>query len=432
MRQKKRVINFILAVVCCVCLFLGSGVVSSAAEPAGGTFEYNGNTYIYDYLNYFHTGLSYVSYSENVFSCVVGYGNTIQVYSIGLNSYTCSDKNFTWQSVEFAVDDNTLYAFETNMSFGTIEGCNVNWVSNNADVQGVLHAFSDYFLNVVYPELTEFKPDFRNYYHEDTDRWIKDLRAGVEDNVLYATWNGLDGKGLHVLEGYENIFVKFNLQFIDDKGTSSIADDEYTSMYDFYTELSKNEFSIELDSFDVPEGYRLWAMYAAPYWYFNDDVNSTMFKGKLSYMFFDENGASDYPLIKDTEDIYNPLDPNLSNWNAITNFTGDYFYNMGNVMNDTFNNWDGSNMGNDNERLNNSLSSFVQEEDAIFDSISNRLNGFEFDNYLSFGDKVTAGISFGSMLINKFFEVSGDFTILFVVGCVMVFVSIVVGIWRFK
>lgn len=477
MIQKKRVINYILFVVCCLCVFFGSGMKSRAVPQEkfvyrtideyheGGlnaaltfttedslSYSSDNMTEIKSFVFHVNGGNDYYAwiYSEEKYEvtyCVYKYkyypDGTLrsveydQTLSVAGNPITLSDGSiiYTYGNC-FPVSKGFNNSYEKSEILFYSNLYNVSEFSNNG-----ISALNEVLVSRIKPEIEievpepeepEFVPDFDNYYHEDTDRWLNDLRASVEDGTLYATWDGLAGEGLHVLEGYQNMYVQFHLQFIDDKGTSSIADDEYTTLYDFYTELELNEFSVELSDFDVPEGYRLWVMYAEPYWYFNDDVNSTMFKGKLSYLFFDENGVSDKPLIKDTGDIYNPLDPNLSNWNAITNFTGDYFYNMGNVMNQTFNNWDSSGMNASNDKLNNSLQGFSQQEDVIFNQVSNNLSGFEFDNYLSFGDKVTNGISFGAGLINKFFEVSDDLTILFVVGCVMVFVFIVVGIWRFS
>lgn len=437
MKQKRRVINFILTLVCCLCVFLGSGVESRAEEefvPRSGTFEVDGKEFHYYYIT------DFVSYNngqlqntwhrdEPVYFIYYKSGSTNVWAAVSFNNSSMLRGGKTYIEPSFR---NGLYMFFSTGSNQTtdfpIEDSENNNIYYLVD-QFISYMKSDDFNDLLTPP---WEPDFNHYYHEDTDRWLNDLRAQVEDNTLYATWDGLAGIGLHVLEGYENMFVQFHLQFIDDKGTTNISDDEYTDLYDFYTELEFNEFSVDLSEFDVPEGYRLWCMWAEPYWYFNDDINSTMFKGKLSYLFFDEDGMSDAPLIKDTGDIYNPLDPNLSNWNAITNFTGDYFYNMGNVMNNTFNNWDSTSMDESNRYLGDSLANYGNHENAIVNQVSNNLEGFEFDYYLSFSDKVNAGIAFGSSLINKFFTVSGDFTILFVVGCVMVFIFVVVGIWRFS
>lgn len=429
MSKKRRVINFILSFVCCLCVFFGSCMKSRALEyPVNGKYDNINYSFTDSFDMYFYggSGVKNYKFSIPVHVCIAQYNNQYEFIACSLENFGCNG------TVAYSglYDGRTVYWYTesgsaNNLSFSI--PVNITTSSNNA--YNIINSiFWNYYISENFDDLKEFVPDFDNYYHEDTDRWVNDLRANVEEDILYSTWNGLAGEGLHVLEGYENIYVQFHLQFIDDKGTASIEDDEYTNLYDFYTELAHNEFSVELSSFEVLEGYRLWAMYAEPYWYFNDDVNSTLFKGKLTYLFFDENGVSDAPLIKDTGDIYNPLDPNLSNWNAITNFTGDYFYNMNNVIN----NWDSSGMDASNEKLNNSLQGFSQQEDAILNQVSNNLTGFDFDEYLTFGDKVTNGIAFGSGLINKFFEVSGDLTILFVVGCVMVFVFIVVGIWRFS
>lgn len=438
MKQKRRVIKFILALVCCLCVFLGSGVESRAEEefvPRSGTFEVDGVDYQYcltmGYRVDFTSGGYFVFSANEPFYLVSGYQVNTGKTIVGCFSYNpltlIRNDGSTWNLNYW----NGVYYLSSSGNM-TVNMPTSNFTSG--DIEYLSKAFVAYMKSDEFNDLLTppWEPDFNNYYHEDTDRWLNDLRAQVENNTLYATWDGLAGIGLHVLEGYENMFVQFHLQFIDDKGTTNISDDEYTDLYDFYTELEFNEFSVDLSEFDVPEGYRLWCMWAEPYWYFNDDINSTMFKGKLSYLFFDENGMSDAPLIKDTGDIYNPLDPNLSNWNAITNFTGDYFYNMGNVMNNTFNNWDSTSMDESNRYLGDSLANYGNHENAIVNQVSNNLEGFEFDYYLSFSDKVNAGIAFGSSLINKFFTVSGDFTILFVVGCVMVFIFVVVGIWRFS
>lgn len=437
MKQKKRVFKIILTLVCCLCLFLGSGVESRAEDvPLVGTFEVDGKEYFYTYITTFEETFSngYVMRFTVDTPCYAlcflesSGGMRTHIFSYTSNTVRWTDGGSN-RSIDFYNKNGIYYYTMDNvMSYNLPVSANIG----NSSV--LLDAFINYMKSENFNDLLTppWEPDFNNYYHEDTDRWLNDLRAQVEDNTLYATWDGLAGIGLHVLEGYENMFVQFHLQFIDDKGTTNISDDEYTDLYDFYTELELNEFSVDLSEFDVPEGYRLWCMWAEPYWYFNDDINSTMFKGKLSYLFFDKDGMSDAPLIKDTGDIYNPLDPNLSNWNAITNFTGDYFYNMGNVMNNTFNNWDSTSMDESNRYLGDSLANYGNHENAIFNQVSNNLEGFEFDYYLSFSDKVNAGIAFGSSLINKFFTVSGDFTILFVVGCVMVFIFVVVGIWRFS
>lgn len=436
MKQKKRVFKIILTLVCCLCVFLGSGMESRAEEefePRSGTFEFAGNTYTYYCLMGYRTSYDNFEFTEPAygfsFICDGKYGVIfLSKEYLQYRGQNISTGNYGGYG-DFS-NRGDYYELspigKTTVNFPIPQECPSGQYNN------LLNSFREYFMSDEFNDLYPFIPDFNHYYHEDTDRWLNDLRAQVEDNTLYATWDGLAGIGLHVLEGYENMFVQFHLQFIDDKGTTNISDDEYTDLYDFYTELELNEFSVDLSEFDVPEGYRLWCMWAEPYWYFNDDINSTMFKGKLSYLFFDEDGMSDAPLIKDTGDIYNPLDPNLSNWNAITNFTGDYFYNMGNVMNNTFNNWDSTSMDESNRYLGDSLANYGNHENAIVNQVSSNLEGFEFDYYLSFSDKVNAGIAFGSSLINKFFTVSGDFTILFVVGCVMVFIFVVVGIWRFS
>lgn len=428
MKQKRRVINLILALVCCLSVFLGSGLESRAeeSEVLSGTFEYNGVELTYYYISSWQSKKCTHTLDAPAYFLPVT-ANRFVAISFYPNSY---NQAYPGANTAFWGPDGGVYSTQLETGFTIVSPAPNN--AGNLSLDAVRAAFVNYAKGDDFNDLMPFIPDFENYYHEDTDIWINDMRAELKDGVLYSTWDSLAGNGVFMLEGYENTYIDILLTFVDDKGTVEVADDSYWSPDTFFTELPPNEFSVDMSEFGIPDGYRLHYMIAAPYWYFNDDVKSTMFKGKVTYMFFDENGVSDYPLIKNPEDIYNPLDPNLSNWNAITNFTGDYFYNMNNVMNSTFNSWDGSGMNSDNDKLGNALAGYSQHEEVIINQVSNNISNFDFDNYLTFSDKVNAGISFGSMLINKFFVESGDFTILFVVGCVMVFIFVVVGIWRFS
>lgn len=271
--------------------------------------------------------------------------------------------------------------------------------------------------------------DFSNYNKAEW-LWLSDFKASLVDDVIYMTWGDLEGYLLTDQNTYEHRYIEFSALFVDDDAEN--ASDKYFMPQYIYTDLADYEGTISYDDWQVPEGSRLLYLYAIPYWFYMDIPDGKISRGKMSMITFDADGSSGNPLIKDTDDIYNPLDPDFSNWNAITNFTGNYFNNMKQTFDNTFQNYDASGMDDNTDKLGGGLRRYQGEQDAIIDGVSANIEQFNPGDYLNFSEQIVFAMGMASGWINQFLDVSADFTTVFIVGCIMVVIFVVIGIWRFQ
>lgn len=418
-----------------------NGVDVDAAETAGSgyiyidTFTYNGVEVPYYYIFGFDLTLGSMPYKTSFLNGPV-YGFKYLVNGKARFVFVSENSNTWFWDVQKAGYSDASHGFQYD-SVRQIYKLNVIPASASASLPSsgtldasVENAFWDYFVSDDFIEYRE-PVDFNNYNKCDW-LWIEDFRAELQDSTIYMTWGDLAGYMLTDQNTYKNRYIEFWGFFVNDNGTADLEDDTYFTPEYIQTDYSDYEASISFADWEVPDGYRLMNLYAIPYWFYMDIPDGKISKGKMSMITFDEDGSSGNPLLKNPDDIYNPLNPDYSNWNALTNFTGNYFDNMQQTFDNTFQNYDASGMDDNTDKLGGGLRRYQDEQDAIIDGVSANIEQFNPGDYLNFSEQIVYAMGMASGWINQFLDVSADFTTVFIVGCIMVVIFVVIGIWRFQ
>lgn len=419
-----------------------TGLEVDAEEAAGSgyiyidTFTYNGVEVPYYYVygfDFSRNGMPYKSSFTNGpvygFWCKRSNGSDRFVFvSDVVNSWF-------WDVQRNGYSDSTVgFSYDSALEIYSYS-CITAGISSSFPCVGTFgddieSAFYTYYTSDDFKEYRE-PVDFNNYNKCDW-LWIEDFRAELKDGIIYMTWGDLAGYMLTDQNTYKNRYIEFYGFFVNDNGTADLEDDTYFTSEFIQTDYSDYEASITYEDWEVPDGYRLMYLYAIPYWFYMDIPDGKISKGKMSMITFEADGSSGNPLLKNPDDIYNPLDPDYSNWNAITNFTGNYFDNMQQTFDNTFQNYDASGMDDSTDKLDGGLRRYQGEQDAIINGVSANIEQFNPGDYLNFSEQIVYAMGMTSGWINQFFDVSADFTTVFIVGCIMVVIFVVIGIWRFQ
>lgn len=103
-----------------------------------------------------------------------------------------------------------------------------------------------------------------------------------------------------------------------------------------------------------------------------------------------------------------------------------------NQTNEMMNGFDNSSMGSSNEKLSGSIAEYDTAEDAITSSAVASMSNFVFDDYFAFAAGTSSAMSFVGSFITSCGGASGDFFSVVMIGLCMMFISILVGLWRFR
>lgn len=103
-----------------------------------------------------------------------------------------------------------------------------------------------------------------------------------------------------------------------------------------------------------------------------------------------------------------------------------------NQTNNMMNGYDNSGLGNTNDKLSGSVAQYDQAENNITSSAVAGMNAFVFDDYLSFAAGTSSAMTFVGSFINSCANASGDFFSVVMIWLCMMFITILIGIWRFR
>lgn len=442
-----RKVNIVALVFAVLVLFGCSERVEAAVEFLHEDVVYNGNRF-FCYKGYFEqtcasgSGFRYISYTpsdyENVICFFYMYGGNYQIVIVNKSnvSATVTRKFYkddgTTSDGTFKISANTAVSYNLNVSFYEF----ATSTPSVSDYNTYKSLCQDFCNSAEFADLFKVRPELDfNSALDASWVWIEDFRADLVEDEIFMTWGEFKSTliaAVDELKTYENRYIGLAAYFRDERYETDKSYNDYIITDVVYEEYGAYEGSITFEDFEVPDGYRLLYLYAYPFWYWNDDVTLNLQKGKASMITFDENGNSNNALIKDVNDIYNPIDPDFSNWNAITNFTGNYFNNMQQTFDNTFQNYDASGMDDNTDKLGGGLRRYQGEQDAIIDGVSANIEQFNPGDYLNFSEQIIFAMGMASGWINQFLDVSADFTTVFIVGCIMVVIFVVIGIWRFQ
>lgn len=102
-----------------------------------------------------------------------------------------------------------------------------------------------------------------------------------------------------------------------------------------------------------------------------------------------------------------------------------------NLIEETTEGYDNSAGQAEADSLSGSVNDFGSQEGAVVDSANANLDSYDPMNTLTFGKAFISGVSFVKTIADKFFIASGSFDLVVNVAYTLVFISMVVGIWRF-
>ena len=112
-------------------------------------------------------------------------------------------------------------------------------------------------------------------------------------------------------------------------------------------------------------------------------------------------------------DAQNQLDESKKQTDAMTKFDGK------------------SGMDKNSSDLNSSLSDYDDAQQSIFTSSSTAINNFDFENLFVFQLNISSAIGVWNSLMTSIVASMGDFSLIYTISMGLVFISIIVGIWRY-
>lgn len=112
-------------------------------------------------------------------------------------------------------------------------------------------------------------------------------------------------------------------------------------------------------------------------------------------------------------DAQNQLDESKKQTDAMTKFDGR------------------ADMDKNSSDLNNSLSDYDDAQQSIFTSSSTAINNFDFENLFIFQLNINSAIGVWNSLMISIVASMGDFALIYTISMGLVFISIIVGIWRY-
>ena len=421
--------------------------VEAAEEWLHEDVVYNGNRF-FMYKGYFEqvcasdSRIKYISYTpsdyENVICFFYMYGNNYQIAIVNKSNVQVTLSRLfyysdgTTSNSVFSIPANSAVGYNLDPSFYEY-ATSTPYVSDYNTYKSLCQDFCN---SAEFAEMFKVRPELDfNSALDASWVWIEDFRASLEDTTIYMTWGEFKStliQAVEELKQYEHRYIGLAGIFIDERYDEDKSYNDMIVTDVVFEEFEAFEGSITFEDFGVPDGYRLWYLHAYPFWFWDDDPEGNLQKGKSSMITFDKDGGSSNALIKDSNDIYNPIDPDFSKWNAITNFTGNYFQNMQQTFDNTFQNYDASGMDGNTDKLGEGLKNYSDGQDDVINSVSKNIEQFNPGEYLNFTESVLVAMGLTSGWINQFLDVSADFTTVFIVGCVMVVIFVVLGIWRFQ
>lgn len=90
-----------------------------------------------------------------------------------------------------------------------------------------------------------------------------------------------------------------------------------------------------------------------------------------------------------------------------------------------------SDMDKNSGDLNNSLADYDNAQQSIFTSSSTAINNFDFENLFSFSININSAIVVWNSLMTSIIASMGDFSLIYTISMGLVFISVIVGIWRY-
>ncbi len=242
-----------------------------AGRPAGSTAMGTSYQILYTNLN----GQTTIS-TPPYFSCshtADYFTNKDNIYSVYLPA---NEEQYTWRTVNLVSTNIPL--------FETLEDAR-NFASTGDDSG----------------QLNKFTPDWDSATKNNTVG-LNSFNAIYKDGVITTTWNGLSSRVVDI-SAYENTYVRAVAGFCD-KETGVITDAEI----DIFS-ISDNGFIYEVPQELLDYTYVRYVK-CTPYYYQNDDINATLYKGIDSIYYWDIAGnvsSSDAP----TSDIIGVYDSEI-------------------------------------------------------------------------------------------------------------------------
>ena len=85
-----------------------------------------------------------------------------------------------------------------------------------------------------------------------------------------------------------------------------------------------------------------------------------------------------------------------------------------------------------NDKLSGSLDGFTSSEDAIVGGAESGVNALDIDSFFDFVPGLLSGLSLVTVFADGFILASGDLAFIFPFLYVLVLVTLIMGIWRFR
>lgn len=451
----RRLCSFILAFVLAFGLWFGSSERVEAAGPFLATYE--------DVPFYFCRGnfsLSCGTNNDGYNSVTFEFSNPDAVYTL----FYKTSSRYSYASYSTDPDciiTRTVYRdeYEPDVASGTFSysGYNMSvleYVANSSFVKYEDYGLSASAYRSLFQEFVDSgeAADFISevptiYYFEkhspqmDIAFSLKKATASVQDGILSASWNGTTDMSINL---YKNSIVDVSINYTDqDSGTTydiqypieaaaSGLNVNFVKPGNTYCLVSDNGFEIELSELEEEyfntTNYTINSICLTPYYYGNDNVISDNIYMGLSSVVnigYDSTVADD--VISDSTQVilpgtnYNPENP----FKSLYDQQNDLFQGM-------INGYDNTGMNQDNGALSDSLSGYDAATGAIFDSASDTLDSFSFEDNLNFSVGLVTALGFVKGFVDDFFIASGDFSVIVTVVFTLIFMSMVIGIARFK
>lgn len=103
-----------------------------------------------------------------------------------------------------------------------------------------------------------------------------------------------------------------------------------------------------------------------------------------------------------------------------------------NQTNEIMNGFDSSSIDDSSGKISDSLNSYTESENLIMTPALEYFGTFNFDSYLDFTGGISSALNFVGTFVSSFFSASDDYFLSVVVLFCLSFMSIIVGLWRFR
>lgn len=442
----KRLCCFILVFVLAFGLWFGSceRVEASGLVPTG-TWTYYGVDYKYfltDSISWSNNSYGYnYELILNQPCYVLVFKNCVFVASELQHSYTV----FRNGALDYT---GTSYLSKCYYSQhgSTIDNSNIGYSYNGnmPTSHNITYDFLTYILSEDFDNLLDTREIYLFEKHSaqmDIAVALKKASASVQDGVLSASWDGVTDMNINM---YVNSLVDVSINYTNlDTGitydieypfeaASSGLNVNFIKPGNTYYLVTDNGFEIDLSELEEDyfktTNYVINSICLTPYYFGKDNVISdNVYIGLSSVIKIGYDSTVGDDVVSDSTQVilpgtnYDPDDP----FKSLYDQQNDLFQGM-------INGYDNTGMNQDNAALSDSLSGYDAATGAIFDSASDTLNNFSFEDIFSFSIGLVTALGFVKGFVDDFFVASGDFTVIVTVVFTLVFLSIVIGIARFK